>query len=540
MVQIPDLLHADPRRSIDVDQADTALVFAFAGSSSVGLFAELLNGARAARSTFEPAGFARDLFVTDFVRSCFVVRVAGKPVQPAFAHLVRTLCAPPAAQEHVEFRREIVAELLASSDLRAELQGAYEALCRFRSLLESHDIADRLDPSRRQLELLSVFQKTIQRLSGGFANCRSGLRRLHDFAARVEGSEEFAALCDLLRYDDRLATLSFKVDIGADGRVRRLELVSVAEASENQFSQSPLRRWLSKLELFARGFRFGDGEVMARLLDAVFDGVRPELPALVQLLGDLEFYLGALGFRDKALAAGLEVSLPRFVGSAEPRQLEGAFNPLLLGMGISPVPCDLSTDRHDVTLLITGPNSGGKTRLLQTLGLTQLLAQSGLFVPAKRAQLSVVPNLVVSLIQETSADQTEGRLGVELVRIRSLFEQLPPRAMVILDELCSGTNPSEGEEIFELVIRSLALLSPQSFITTHFLSFAARLEREAQLTQLRFVQVELGPGHEPTYQFAPGVAHTSLAGRAAARLGVTGDQLLGLIERNVRRHEAKP
>jgi DNA mismatch repair protein MutS2 len=190
-------------------------------------------------------------------------------------------------------------------------------------------------------------------------------------------------------------------------------------------------------------------------------------------------------------------------------------------------------------MLITGPNSGGKTRLLQSLGLFQLLGQAGLYVPAREAQLSLAPSLIVSLIQETRADQPEGRLGMELLRIRQLFEQLPPGAVVILDELCSGTNPSEGEEIFELVIRSLSRLHPQAFITTHFLAFSARLEKERRIADLLFLQVELGAGDAPTFQFVPGVARTSLAGHAAARLGVTGEQLLSLVERNIRSAELR-
>ena len=79
----------------------------------------------------------------------------------------------------------------------------------------------------------------------------------------------------------------------------------------------------------------------------------------------------------------------------------------------------------------------------------------------------------------------------------------------------------------------LTRLRPQAIITTHFLAFAARLEREHKIDDLRFLQVALGPDHEPTYQFTPGVAQTSLAGHAAARLGVTGDQLMALIERNI-------
>ncbi|HET9955262.1 MAG TPA: DNA mismatch repair protein, partial [Polyangiaceae bacterium] len=113
-----------------------------------------------------------------------------------------------------------------------------------------------------------------------------------------------------------------------------------------------------------------------------------------------------------------------------------------------------------------------------------------------------------------------------------LFERLPPGAMVLLDELCSGTNPSEGEEIFELVVSMLGRLQPQAFITTHFLLFAARLERERKISGLAFLQVELDPDRRATYQFVPGVAQTSLAGHAAQRLGVTAEQLASLIERN--------
>jgi DNA mismatch repair protein MutS2 len=252
----------------------------------------------------------------------------------------------------------------------------------------------------------------------------------------------------------------------------------------------------------------------------------------------MEFYLGALGFRDLAEAAGLEVSLPelRAEGAEEgPRALLGLFNPLLVGSGVKPVPCDLVTDRHDTTLLITGPNSGGKTRLLQSAALAQLLGQVGIFVPARAASLVTVPGLVVSLIQETRFDQGEGRLGMELLRIRALFEELGPGAMVILDELCSGTNPSEGEEIFELVISLLSRLRPQAFITTHFLSFAGRLAREQRIMGLRFLQVELDPAQKPTYQFVAGVATTSLASHAATRLGVTRDELDRLIDRSLAR-----
>ncbi|HEY2510547.1 MAG TPA: DNA mismatch repair protein [Polyangiaceae bacterium] len=529
---IPDLLHAVPMVRIDTAQTKLAMALAFASGVSGGLFGDALDRAAVAPSSWEPTAFANDLFLQNFVALCFKIRIANDEPAMATNHLVKVLARPPDDPAAIQHRRLILAELSSSPELRAQLEQLYLALCRFRGLLEGATGVGRWDVNRRQLDILAIAKELFDRLASGFATSRSGLSRLAAFAQRVQAGEPFQSLAELLEYDERLATLNLKVSVGADGRIRGFQILAVQE-HDNAFASSAWQRWLAKIELFVRGFRFGDGEVMARFIDAVFDGLHDDLVPLVQLLGDVEFYLGALGFQDAARNAGLAVCLPALVTPESPREISGLFNPLLLAHGVKPVPCDLRMDRHDVTVLITGPNSGGKTRLLQSLGLTQLLAQSGLFIPARAGSLALSGGLVVSLIQETTADQAEGRLGTELLRIRSLFERLPPGAMVILDELCSGTNPSEGEEIFELVVRMLARLRPYAFITTHFLAFAARLEREGKIQGLRFLQVELGPNHEATYQFVPGVAETSLAKHAAARLGVTGEQLLSLIERNI-------
>lgn len=536
---LPDLLHPTPLVRIDLEKTRLGLSLAFAGGVSGGLFEDALAQATLAPSSWEPSAFENDLFLRRFVAGCFKIRVGREEGPLAPSHLVRLLAHPPSERAIVEHRRAILAELAASAELCARLEELYRQLRRLRAVLENTSGARNWDPNRRQLDILVIVKEVFDLMATGFGECRSGLSVLSAFGARILTSEPYRSLSDLLRYDERLATLSLKVGVGADGRIRGFEVVSVAEDADNPFVSPPWRRWLAKLELFARGYRFSDAEVMTRLVDAVFMGLEDEIVALIQLLGDLELYLGALGFRDQARAAGLEVCLPELVGADSPRALEGLFNPLLLMSGIQPVPCDLSSTRLTTTMLVTGPNSGGKTRLLQSIGLTQLLAQSGLFIPARSGAVALTSALVVSLIQETRADQAEGRLGMELLRIRDLFERLPPGAMVLLDELCSGTNPSEGEEIFELVVEMLSKLAPQAFITTHFLSFAARLERERKIPDLSFVQVELGADRRATYQFVPGVATTSLAGHAAERLGVTGEQLLSLIERNVTRFQTK-
>jgi DNA mismatch repair protein MutS2 len=268
--------------------------------------------------------------------------------------------------------------------------------------------------------------------------------------------------------------------------------------------------------------------VFASLEDAV-------LPCF-ELIGHVELYLAALGFRDRARQEGLEVSLPEIVPTPsldEPAghfELRGLFNPLLMLQNIRPTPCDIVSEGHDSLTLITGPNSGGKTRFLQAIALAQLLAQNGIFVPAASARLTSAPTMFVSLVEGAPAEQKEGRLGTELVRVRQLFEQLEPGTLVILDELCSGTNPSEGIAIFEMVISLLPRLRPQVFVTTHFLDAARELEAKPPVPRLTFLQVELEPDERPTYQFVPGVAPTSLAHQVASRLGVTREELERLVE----------
>lgn len=529
---IADLAHPTPAPRIDFDGTKIALALAFAGGATGSIFAEALARATIAPTSFDARAFERDLFLGHFVGLCMRIRIEGHEPAAPTGLVTRLLASPPADPRVAAHRRAILDELSHVPELTRSLETLYLSLCRLRGLFEGAKGTGSWDQNRRQLDILQRYKEIIDLAADGFAHARSGLSVLSSFGRAIQSSEPYQSLADLLRYDEQLATMSLQVKVGADGRIRGFVVSNVREEAQNPFVVSPMKRWLARLELFVRGFKFSEGEVMARLIDAVYTGIEDTLPALVQLYGDLELYLGALGFRSMANGAGLEVCLPRPVSATEPRALDGLFNPLLLAHGMKPVPCSVRTDRQSVTVLVTGPNSGGKTRLLQSIALAQLLAQAGLFVPAREASIATASGLVVSLIEEQRADQSEGRLGTELKRIRELFERLPPGAMVILDELCSGTNPSEGEEIFELVVQMLAKLSPFAFITTHFLSFAARLEPRGESFGLRFLQVELGAEQRPTYQFVPGVARTSLASHAASRLGVTRDQLLSLIERN--------
>jgi DNA mismatch repair protein MutS2 len=542
----PDLLCHVPAIRLDTAQLKQTLTFAFASGVPSTAFAQILESASLPASTWEPRSFADELFLSELVAGCMKVKIGGRAYAIDRANLERTLGRPPSDRNVVEYRRRILAELASAPLLRRDLENVYVALHQFRTLLETPPLARRLEASRRRLDILGAAKAAIDAMADAFAASETGLVRLREFGQQTRARDAYGRLRDLLDYEENLSTLDVRVRLGIDGRVRGLEMLAVKENESNWFYASPLGRFIGKLSSLFRGYRFSEQELLARLIDGVFEGLEDELVQLFQLIGDLEFYLAGLAFRDRAEEKGLAVCLPELVeparvraADAPGRMVRALFNPLLLAQGVDVVPCDVVTARHDMTVIVTGPNSGGKTRLLQSVAMMQLLGQAGFFVPAREAVLGIAPGLFVSLIEEATADQSEGRLGMELIRIRSLFERLRVGSMVVLDELCSGTNPSEGEEIFELVISLLGELGPQAFITTHFLQLAARIAAHPPVAKLAFFQVELDQHQFSTYRFVPGVAQTSLAHRTAARLGVTREELLALIEASKRAHRAR-
>lgn len=527
----PDLLHAVPSVALEHRSLSRALEFAFASGDAAGAAQGALHVAALAQSDFIAEAFASNLFVEELVQKVFRFPVQGRQAPIHREFLQRLLTHPPADPAHLSFRQEIQRELERSPSHLTALERTYEHIMELTRLFEESSEYRRLDMPRFRLDLLQQIRGALLSMRDGFPDAQSGLRRLHVFAAEACASEGFEHLCALLNFEEDMAQVDLHLRIGADGRIRSLQLMRTKEGGTKPFYQPPLMRALTRLWMRVRGYRLGEAELVERWFDHVYSGVAHVLPSLLQVRGDLEFYLACQHFRRHASAIGLPVSLPRLRERSDdgPRRVQGLFNPLLLGGVRPPTPCDLEMRPERPMHIVTGPNSGGKTRLLQAIGLTQLLAQSGAYVPAHSAEVRRTSGLFVSLGEEATADQQEGRLGSELLRIRRLFEQAEPGSLVILDELCSGTNPSEGEEIFHLVIELLRHLEPDVFITTHFLKFAAQLSAEADSLGLAFLQVELDDSERPTYQFVTGVATTSLARRTAERLGVTHEQLLSLV-----------
>jgi DNA mismatch repair protein MutS2 len=530
MIPVPDLLYPEARLALDGEALNELLELAYMGGDSGSSLEEVLSRPDLHSSTWNPAFFSEELFLRDFVEDCLQVSVNGQRIPVNQAYLREVLARPPCDLATIGFRQEILRELESNETLRKSTGELYSRLFRLLSMFMAWPERARLDPTVFRLEILEQSRETVDLLAAEFGPARSGLKRLHECGSQIQQTREYKLLADLLDYENNLAKLAFRVRLGADGKIRDLELDDLLENTQNPFYRPPWQRLKDRLELMRRGYEFSRKEVVSRVVGRAFLQIRSWLRPLLQLVGHLSVYLSALSFRDQARELGLEVTLAT-VGEDHTLELEGLFNPLLFRQG-RPVPNSVVADSQETIMIITGPNSGGKTRLLQAVGLAQMLGQGGMYVPAARARIPLLDGLFASITERATVDQTEGRLGTELLRIRELFEAASPRSMLIMDELCSGTNPSEAEEIVLMVLQLLQSLSPVALITTHFLDFGRRLQSETPISLLRFLQVELDNDQRSTYQFVPGVAATSLASHTAQRLGVTFEELSTLIERS--------
>ena len=200
-----------------------------------------------------------------------------------------------------------------------------------------------------------------------FVDATSGLRRLHEVALEIRGSHEHERLSALLDYEDNHTRLDLRVRVGADGRIRNLEIERLEDNTDNRFYLPPWRRWTEMLRLRWRGSTFTQRALVNRVILDVYRRIAPTFSTLVQLLGHIEVYLMTREFAARSRRAGLAVCLADVRPGAS-MALRGLFNPLLLQTQGPPVPCDLRAHSNEAVTVVTGPNSGGKTRLLQGLG----------------------------------------------------------------------------------------------------------------------------------------------------------------------------
>ncbi|MEP6590168.1 MAG: Smr/MutS family protein [Gemmatimonadota bacterium] len=199
--------------------------------------------------------------------------------------------------------------------------------------------------------------------------------------------------------------------------------------------------------------------------------------------------------------------------------LRQARHPLLLARGIDVVPFDLVLDQGERTLLISGPNTGGKTVLLKATGLLLALAQSGIVPPIGAGSvLPVVHRLFVDIGDHQSIATDLSTFSAHVAELRKILERADEATLVILDEVGSGTDPAEGGALAMAVLETLTGRGTLTLATTHLGTLKSLASRVPGVVNgsLQFDAATLSP----TYRFTKGIPGRSYGLAIARRLGV--------------------
>jgi len=206
-----------------------------------------------------------------------------------------------------------------------------------------------------------------------------------------------------------------------------------------------------------------------------------------------------------------------------------------------PVPLDLEIPEGVHALVITGPNTGGKTVVLKTVGLLTVMAQCGLPVPAASARLGCCPRIHADIGDEQSIIANLSTFSAHLTRINDFLEDSPPGSLVLLDELGTGTDPEEGAALGIAVIEHLDRLGALTLTSTHhdaLKAFAhgfegalnAAMEFDSETLQPTF-RLRVGlPGRSNAFDIADRLGlDAGVVGRARGLIGVETRELDSLL-----------
>ena len=443
----------------------------------------------------------------------------------------------------IRYRQNALEELIRAPDLRKKLQNVVKGMGKIREKFsEKNDLGHGVD-------LLRTYRDFMQNLPDLNSTHSEAITTVNNYLNRVKTSNEFSEICEFIHKIENLVGVDFRVLLDKNGNPFHMTPIELVE-KEEQPKKPIFARLLEKkkteqtLEANLRN-SWGLNE-LGKIIEEYMNKQFPssiiqtytsQISEVTRLLEPLDFYRGFADYFVRLQESGFDISRPVLLPKEERRMsVRNARNPLLMetrNNGHRVVPNDIEYNRENNIFVITEPNNGGKTTYVKTVGLIQLMAQSGLFVPAKSAEVSFVDGIYTHFIAPDDITMGEGRYRNELRRMKDIFEKATPYSLVILDEPCGGTSYEEGQRQSLVLLDGFHKLGSATYFTTHMHPLTKEVDngRYPAGRNLQVKCIDDGEKIKYTYRVIPGSSGKSYGEEIAREIGLRPENIMDTISK---------
>lgn len=355
--------------------------------------------------------------------------------------------------------------------------------------------------------------RDLQEITSGIAKAEQEARKKIDIVFKNAAANGWTADGSLTIRDGRLC-----IPLLAENKRKIKGFIHDESASGQTVYMEPEE--VFSLNNKIRDLEFDRRREIIKILTHLTDELRPYVPLLLSyhsLLTKLDFV------RAKALfAIDIEGEMPVVVNEATIK-LNNARHPLLFlnfkKEQKTVVPLNVQIDEHTRVVVVSGPNAGGKSVCMKTVGLLQMMVQAGLLISASEVSVvGVFKQMFVDIGDDQSIESDLSTYSAHLSKMKNFVEQANGKTMILIDEFGTGTDPQFGGPIAEAVLESLNMKKVKGMVTTHYSNlkiFASHTEGLENASML-FNNVEM----KPLYILEVGKPGSSYAFEIAQKIGL--------------------